>query len=426
MAPPPTPLPMPPPTAAAAVPPGAPPLPPAGPTSRSSAPLASKLPALLASLLALAVLLVSLAAYQAGARRKPVLDLLDTMGGTDPAQRQAARAQLLAHPETHAPVLVGVIRSGKTRWHSDILPWLDDIPQLASRRTRQLVLERNAIDALQRMGAPAAPHVVALLSETRYGGRDTGMALLRAYGPQACPLLIASLKDPQPLIRAGVAATLGRFPSDILGSLEPLRMAARDPHPAVRVAALEALGKMQDRATQVIPDLIQALGDRTPEVQVQAASSLRVFGNQAAAAVEALRECLGAPADPVRAEAALTLAEIGGDAARAAGPELLVALRQRDGPSARQASVALVHLDLHREEALQRLTGFLRHGDVTIRSRTLEAIRSLGAQGEPLVPDIVALLDNGDDKDNRPALAALRAIQPSAIPERYRQGRRSR
>jgi HEAT repeat protein len=348
------------------------------------------------------------------------------MGGTDPAQRQAARAQLIASPEAHGPVLVGVIRRGKTRWNSDILPWLDDIPQLASRRTRQLVLERNAIDVLQRMGAPAAPHVVTLLSETRYGGRDTAIALLRAYGPAACPLLIASLHDSNPLIRAGVAATLGRFPSEILGSLEPLRIATRDPHPAVRVAAIEALGQMQDRATEVIPDLVLALGDRTPEVQIQAASSLRAFGNQAAAAVETLRKCLGASADPVRAEAALTLAAIGGDAARTAGPELLMALRQRDGPSARQASVALVSLDLHPQEALQRLTGFLRHSDVTIRSRTLDAIRSLGPLGEPLVPDILALLENADDKDNRPALAALRAIQPSAIPERYRQGRRSR
>ncbi|MBL9126469.1 MAG: hypothetical protein JNL97_02420, partial [Verrucomicrobiales bacterium] len=63
--------------------------------------------------------------------------------------------------------------------------------------------------------------------------------------------------------------------------------------------------------------------------------------------------------------------------------------------------------------------------DATIRTRTLEAIRGLGSRGEPLIPALLALLENTDERDNRPALVALRNIQPSAIPERYRQGRRS-
>jgi|GEM_PF-3325801 len=400
-----------------------------GPTPgarQAKAPFLPLLPAVLAVLLALTVIGILISAYQTASRQKPILDLLETMGSADPARRQAARAQLLAQPDAHGPVLVGVIRSGKTRWHGEILPWLDDIPQLASRRTRQLLLERNAIDILQRIGAPAAPHLVSLLSETRYGGRETTIALLRAYGPSVCPFLIRSLDDPRPLVRAGVVSTLGRFSSDQLGSLDPLRHAARDPHPGVRAAAVASLGQMYDRASQIIPDLVLALGDHAPEVQTQAAASLRSFGEQAADAVDALRQCLMASADPVRAEAALTLAVIGGEAARVAGPELLAALRQRDGPSARQASVALVQLDLHRDEALGRLAGFLRHRDSTIRSRTLEAIRGLGPRGETLVPEILALLENTDEKDNRPALVALRAIQPTAVPERYRQGRRSR
>lgn len=386
---------------------------------------ASRLLPLLAIPLAAAVVSALVAAFQAGLRQKPVLDLLETMGSSNVAQRQSARAQLLASPETNAPILVGVIRSGKTRWHGEILPWLDDIPQLASRRSRQLLLERNAIDILQRMGSAAAPHVLSLLSETRYGGRDTGIALLRAYGPSVCPFLVQALHDPRPLIRAGAASTLGRFPSDQLGSLDSLRHAARDPHPAVRAAAIWSLGQMQDRAAQIMPDLIQALDDSAPEVQVQATSSLRFFGPQAASAVEALRRGLKAAADPVRAEAALTLAAIGGESARVAGPDLLVAMRQRDGPSARQAATALVQLDLHPQEALERLTGFLRHRDSTVRSRTLDAIRGLGSRGESLVPSILALLENDDERDNRPALVALRSIQPSAVPERFRQGRRS-
>lgn len=387
--------------------------------------LASRLPLLLAVLASAAVAALLTLAFRASSRQKPVLDLLMTMNSPDPARRQAARAQLISKPDTHAPVLVSVIRRGKTRWHGEILPWLDDIPPIAARRTRQLTLERHAIDVLQRMGPPAAPHVLPLLAETRFGGRDTAIALLRAYGPPVCPFLIQGLNHPQPLIRAGIAATLGRFHSHQLGSLDPLRHATVDASPIVRAAAIEALSQMLDRAPEILPDLILALDDPDPTVQTQAAAALRTFGAQASPAVTALRHCLAASADPVRAEAALTLAAIGGDAARAAGPELLNALRQRDGPSSRQAAATLVHLDLHRDEALARLIRFFEHHDSRVRIRTLEAVRDLGPLGEPLVPSMLRLLENDDDRDNRPALQALRNIQPDAIPEAFRRGRRN-
>lgn len=395
------------------------------PGSPAPLPRGTRVLSFVAVLLLLAFAAGVVAALRLRERQQPIVTLLETIAAADPAQRQAARTTLLKDPARNAPVLVAIIRRGKNRWHGEILPWLDEIPPLANRRSRQLVLERHAIDILQRMGPAAAPHVLELLVETRYGGRDTAIALLRAYGTPVCPFLVQALDHHRPLIRAGAVATLGRFPSSELESLDPLRRAAADTHPAVRASAVWALGQMHDRAADIIPDLIRALADPAPEVPVQAATALRFFGPQSVDAIPALRRCLGASADVVRANAALTLGAIGGEAARTAAPELLLALRQRDGPSARLAAVTLVQLDQHRSEALDRLRGFLRHRDGTVRSRTLDAVRGLGPRGEPLVPAIQALLDDGDDRDNRPALAALRSIQPSAIPERFRQGRRS-
>lgn len=373
---------------------------------------------------AVAVTVLTLAVLRARNREQPVLALLESMAGTDPAQRLEARQRLVANPATAAPILVAVVRRGKTRWQTQILPWLEDIPQVSRRRTRQIRLERNAIEVLQRMGPVASPSVLTLLSDTRYGGRDTGIAILRAYGTNVFPFLVAAVEHAQPSLRAGAVITLGKFPSDQLGSLTPFRNASQDSEPAVRSAAVWALGQMQDRPGEVIPDLVSALADPSPQVQSQAASALRSFAAAAAPAVPALRLCLAASSDPVRTEAALTLGAIGGTEARTAATELLNAMRQRESASARHAACTLLALDLHPKEAVDRLQKFLNHRDSNVRSRTLDAMRGLGPRGTPLVPTILSLLENDDERDNRAALTALRNIQPDAIPERFRQGRR--
>jgi len=367
---------------------------------------------------------LAFAVYRVRTREQPVLDLLESMANSDPTRRAEARRLLLAAPESHAPTLVSVVRRGKTRWQTQILPWLEDIPQVSSRRTRQIRLERHAIEVLQRMGPAAASAVLGLLADTRYGGRDTAIAILRAYGTNVLPVLVAAIDDPHPTLRAGAIQTLGKFPSDQLGTLHPFQKAARDSEPSVRTAAVWALGQMLDRPAEVVPELVSALTDPSPLVQTQAASALRSFGAFASPALPALRQCLRAPADPVRAEAALTLASIGGVTAQSAEPELLEVMRRGEGPSSRQAACTLVALDLQTSEAIARLEQFLGHRDSSIRSKTLDALRSLGPKAMPLVPTILALLENSDERDNRAALAALRAIQPEAIPDRFRQGRR--
>lgn len=385
--------------------------------------------AILTATLTLALLTLTLvflrAATLAHQRRQPVVERLDIMTRGDPARRLTARNELVANPDTHAPILVSIIRQGKNRWHAQILPWLDDIPHLARRRTRQVLLERQSIEVLQRMGPSAAPHVLHLLPDTQYGGRELAVALLRSYGTPALPLLLQTLDHPNAPLRAGAATTLGRFPAGDLGSLDPLRRATTDPHPAVRAAAVQALGQMLDRTAEIVPDLVRTLDDPSPEVQIHAATALRSLGNAAIPAIPALRRCLAAQHDPVRAEAALTLADLDPAAARAAAPDLLAAMDRRRSNSARLAAIALVRLNQHPDLAFARLAEFLADADPAVRTRTLEAVRPLGPAADPLVPAILALLQNRDTRDDRPAVLALRAIRPEAIPEPFRQRRRT-
>jgi HEAT repeat protein len=380
------------------------------------------LPAGVLFLLGLGVWGASLA-WQASVRQQPILDLLDRLGTRQGPERLEARERLVGDPTKVAPVLVGLVRRGKTRWHTEILPWLESIPRISRHRTIQARRERLAIDVLQRMGTAAAPAVLPLLADSRYGGRENGIALLRSYGPAAVPVLIDALGHRQAAIRAGAALTLGRFPEELAVHLEPLSRARQDPVPEVRRAAVWALGQMGTHPRSVLPELVAALADPAPAVRLQTLQMLRLFEARAEPALPELRRLLADDTSEFRAEAALTLAALG-PAGRAAEPELLALVRRRDPRSSGHAAATLVQLELHAGESLDLLRTFLAHRDPGQRARTADLAGTLGPRGAPLVPALARLLENDETRDDRATLGALRQIAPEAIPERFRRGRR--
>ncbi|MCC7376314.1 MAG: HEAT repeat domain-containing protein [Verrucomicrobiales bacterium] len=363
-----------------------------------------------------------LAADRVARKHRPVVALLEQMSGANSDERRRARGELIAHPRENAPVLVRILRRGKTRFHAEILPWFEGIPQISRQRARQLQLERNAIEALQRMGPLAAPAVLPLLSEKRFGGREAAISLLRTYGQAAGTELIATLTHPDPAMRAGAAMALARFPPAEQGGLESLIAAGRDPDASVRAAVLGALGEFPSHPKLVVPQLLHGLSDRVDLVRFQAIQSLRGFGPEAAPAVDALRRILQSDTDELRAEAALTLAQIG-NAASSASPELLDAMRHGGVHAARQSASVLIELDLNADEAIQRLISLLKARDLTARIRTLDTLGGLGQRATSAVPTMVSLFTNDDPRDDRPTVMALRNIQPEAIPEQFRRGR---
>lgn len=358
-------------------------------------------------------------------RNQPILALLNQVALGPPAERNAARAELIARAPETGPVLVRVIRRAKSRWRTEILPWFESIPQISQHRTHQLRLERSAIDTLQRMGPRAAPSILPLLTDTRYGGRDTALALLRSSGAEVCPLLVETLRNDDAALRSGAAMALGKFPAAMLGSLAPLRSARRDPEPSVRTASLWALSQMQDRPEEVVPELVDSLADTAVPVRLQAITGLRTFGSHATSAIDPLRRILRSDPPLLRAEATATLAAFG-PVGRAAEPELLENLRDSSALVSRQSAATLALLDLHTAKALEQLQELLQRTEGPFRNRTLDIIGTLGSRAEPLVPTLLALLENTDPRDDRATLGALRNIKPDAIPERFRRGNRPR
>lgn len=387
------------------------------------------LPAL-AVLLALAGL--AFVALVAGARARAenlaLLALLDDAGSPDAQRRSRARDALLRAPASPAPRLAAVVSRGVTRWYAQILPWFDGVPWLAELRERQGRRERAALEILQRLGPSSAPALVPLLAERRFGGRDAAVALLRAYGTNALPDVLAALRHPDPETRAGAVVALGKFSSHDLGGLAPLRAARRDAAVPVRLAAIWALAQMRDRPDEVVADLAAALDDPSDRVRLEAMRALRPFAARGEPAVEPLRRCLLDASREVRGEAALALAQLGriGEPAR---DDLLRVLRARR-PGFREAAAALVQVSdpasPENEEGLRRLREGLGSGDLGTRLRTLELLAVLGARATSAVPGILPLLENPEPGDDRSAVSALRRIQPEAVPERFRQGRPGR
>lgn len=373
-------------------------------------------------LLAVSSLFACLLATLATRASHPARRLLNAAAFGTPPERQEARRSLLAQARETAPLLVRVVRLSKTRWRTDILPWLESIPQVSDLRTRQLRLERTAIDLLQAMGPETTPDLLPLLAERRFGGRDTALALIHSRGDAVCPILIETLRHRDPVLRAGAAMALGKFPSTTPGALPALLDTRRDPAPAVRSATLWTFGQYLDAPAGTVGALIEGLRDPDRTVRQQALQSLRSFPDALAPAVPALRELLRRDALALRCDAAHLLA-VAGPAGREAEPDLLQFLQGSSDLGRRQAALALLQLDLQTDRALDTLRRLLSRTDLPFLTRTLEGLGPLGPKAAPLVPRLLELLENDNPRDDRPTLGALRQIQPDAIPERFRRNR---
>lgn len=352
----------------------------------------------------------------------PVVALLDRMGEGTGEERRRARQALVEHGVEAVPVLVRVVRGAKTRWQSEVMPWFEVIPPVSRMRGRHLARERNAIEALQRIGPAAAPALLDLLDEGRNGGRETAIAVLRAYGPSTVPLLHTNLRSARVERRIGAALALGRFRAKEQGGLGVLLEAGSDSDARVRSAVIWALGEMQDSGQDVIPELIRALNDGSEGVCLQAVQALRGFEAEAAPAVPGLREQLRRRSARVQAETALTLSTLG-SAARVAGDDLRLLLGAGDADVRRHGAAALVELEVHAEDGLGVLRSLLGQPAVAGRARAAESVAGLGSKAAVLVPELLQLLENAETGDDRPAVVALRQIAPEKVPERFRRGR---
>lgn len=115
--------------------------------------------------------------------------------------------------------------------------------------------------ALVRIGEPAVPALVELLSGDDVQLRGVAAATLWAMGPKAkaaVPALAAALSDADLDVRLGSAMALEAIGPDAKDAVPALIRALKDKEGRVRQWAAKALGKIGPAARQALPALAEA------------------------------------------------------------------------------------------------------------------------------------------------------------------------
>ena len=140
------------------------------------------------------------------------------------------------------------------------------------------VRERAALLALDKLADASITSRLRSQSTNSFAPtRRVVMYLYSRYGKQsATPILLAGLKDPEPLVRAEAALTLGKIRAT--SAVSPVSALLRDTDEHVRGAAAYALGLLGDAAAR--PSLRALLEDEAAFVRAIAGESLNRLGDK--------------------------------------------------------------------------------------------------------------------------------------------------
>jgi len=208
-----------------------------------------------------------------------------------------------------------------------------------------------AIWTLRRIGPKGIPALFPLLMTVRndldYQVRLNANALFAFTDDRAVRPLIEALDDPQPLVRAAAADSLGYFRSE--EAVPFLSDRLQDPSAEVRRSAVSAIGRVSPWAVEFCQtELLKALADRDSQVRSRAGNAL---GNVTNAGLPKLFDGLEDPQESVRSGCAMALVATG---ARSV-PQLVEKLKHQDPQVRFWAAYALGRIGRPAEPALPLL-----------------------------------------------------------------------
>jgi len=273
------------------------------------------------------------------------------------------------------------------------------------REIRTLVSNWPQLDAAARQAA--LPKVANVWQFGDDELRWQACFLLGNAGPDAVPLLLPALHDPDDDVRMYAVWALGIQGADAHAALPEVSARLKDPSPFVRQAGIFAVRRIAASPEEAVPALVTLLGDADLDIRFSVGREIARFGP---GAVPPVRKLLADPSIEVRRQAVVTLGLIGPDAA-AAVPDLLALLRDPQAGLQDDTSEALAGIGA---PALSALADALEpERDSALRKI---AILALARAGQPAVPLLTGVLTDRDPSVRLQAVTALGRIGPAAVP----------
>ena len=134
-----------------------------------------------------------------------------------------------------------------------------------------------------------AANFIVQLEDADGDVRWRALQALQELGASAAPELIASLNHRNPAVRKSVIVALGQVGSDARDAMPAMLVALHDVNADVRCAAVDCMGHLGVVNHSVLQALMQALNDSNAEVRRYVATTLGRFGSQAREATTALQ-----------------------------------------------------------------------------------------------------------------------------------------
>ncbi len=272
-------------------------------------------------------------------------------------------------------------------------PAIDDLAAVFLSAEHPLEERVEAIRTLSRYGAfaePAIPHLIKALADENPEVRGATAETLGVIDPEwprheavleVLPDLIKSLKSRDKGTRVAAAEVIAVIGPPAESAVDRLAAGVNDPDGEVRAAMIKALKEMGPAADKAADPLIGHLTDSDEETREAAADTLIAIGDPA---IPALVKTLTSDDDDLRRKAVATLDAI--------DPEWPQSDRVR--------------------EALDHFTETLRTGFGGVRIAAIEALAGLGPGAREALPDLVAVLIDGDKDVRNAGVKALKKIDP--------------
>ena len=251
---------------------------------------------------------------------------------------------------------------------------------------------RHAILACYDLGPkakPAIPTLIKLLNDG-YTRGYIGAALDRIGSDSISPL-IASLTNKNAFVRTEIVAALGNMPaysekSDALISngVPVLITSLQDESPQVRALAASSLGEIKSEPSTVVPALIKCLDDSDVWTRWDSCLALGKFGAQAKPAVPALLTKLNSDA---RGTAAIALVQIEPDNATQIKSLMPILIENIEG---------------------------IGGTNLNYCSMTAEILASVGEMAKPAVPALLKAVQVTTGYEHQRIVVALQKIDPQA------------